>query len=332
MFDIQAVEIFSFIKQLGLAVAGASALWGLVLLRGAKQADDLEKREVCNQLAEKVLLPFGLGTLLSILGWIALFFVSPVATVAHEGIVLDPYMYENINGFGFINILFVFLALLSAWMFGSYQRSRISFNRNVRKFYTGLLAVISVLVGVPVWTGSFGIEQLFFFGHNFHSIITVGTVLLLDYMFFTTESSPIIKRQLYPLLPTASKAIWIGLSIEFLSVSLIFGEALTLTPKFFFMQTIIAVLIINGAFLAGPVNRKLMDSVSGNGSGKLIRRWKLIAGITGVISISSWMTITFLDFIKNTTASYLQLGVAYIGVIALVYVGYQVVERLRPRF
>jgi len=43
--DIQLVEILSFFKQLGLAIAGASVFWGLILLRGAKRTDDSEKKE-----------------------------------------------------------------------------------------------------------------------------------------------------------------------------------------------------------------------------------------------------------------------------------------------
>lgn len=331
MFNIQAIEILLFFKQLGLAVVGASAFWGLILLRGARRAENEEKREVCLHLSQKVLTPLGISAIIAIVAWIAIFFVNPIASVAHEGVVLDQSGYENAQGYGFINILFFLLAVVSAVGFGWYKKNKDKFNARVKKFYTTEFVLAAILLSVPVWTGSFGTEQLFFLGHSLHSIFTIGTVLVLDFIFFSSESSPRIKRQLYPLLPTVSKVIWVGLGIEFASVLFVLDEALMLTPKFFFMQTVIAILIINGAFLAGPINRKLIESVSGDGVKELSRGWTKAAGVAGVISISSWGTITFLDFIKNVTAAYWQLALVYVGAILLAYVAYQVVERSRPR-
>jgi len=331
MFDIQAVEILLFFKQLGLAVVGASAFWGLILLRGAKRATGAEQKEVCLHLSQKILVPLGVSTIIAIIAWVAIFFVSPADSIAHEGIVLDQSGYENAQGYGFVSILFSLLAVVSAVGFGWYKKNRDKFSARAKKFYTVELTLAAMLLSVPVWTGSLGGEQIFFLGHSLHSIFTIGTVLVLDFIFFSSESSPKIKRQLYPLLPTVSKVIWIGLGVEFSSVLFILDEALMLTPKFFFMQTVIVILIINGAFLAGPINSKLIDSVSGEKNKELSGRWAKAAGVAGVISISSWGTITFLDFIKTVTAEYWELAVVYVCLILFVYITYQVVERLRPK-
>ena len=331
MFEFHAIELLSFLKQVGLAVAGASALWGLIVLGGAKRATDSEKKEVCTEVSNKLLLPLALGVLAAGIAWVAIFFVSPGVAAAHEGIVLHTYDYENIKGFGFINILFSLLILYSAIGLGTYRRNPEKFNKRATKFFATELALISVLISIPVWTGNFGVEQIFFFGHNFHSILTFGTVLVLDFIFFTTESSKRIKRQLYPLLPLVSKVIWIGLSMEFLTVSLVFSEALEFTPRFFFMQTVIAILIINGAFLSGPINRKLINSVEGSETGELKGGWKITEGISGVLSISSWTTITFVDSIRNVGVDYWQLILAYAGFILLVYITYRAMERFMPR-
>jgi len=330
MFGIEIVEIALFFKQLGLAVAGASALWGLILTIKSSRTKDDEKKEVFAELAEKLLLPLGLGAIVAILAWISLFFIDAALVSAHEGIVINPGDYGATPTSGIANILFILLAVISALGFGIHKFNKERFNKWIGKFYIAELAVVAVLI-VPVWTGGLVGEQFFFIGHNIHSIITIGTVIILDFLFFASESVDRIKKHFYPFLPNISKAIWIGLGIEFLSVSLVFNEALDLTPKFFFMQTLIGIIIINGAFLAGPMNKKLISSVSGGSVGELSKRWVRIEGIAGVISISSWGTITFLDFLGGLTASYWQLAVFYTGILILTYASYQIIERRRPR-
>ena len=331
MFNIELIELLSFAKQLGLAVAGAGAFWGLVLLRGARKTEDSEKKEVCLYLSRKVPIPLGSGVVVSVIAWIFTFLVTPSATVAHEGITIDTQAYEPLVGFGAISFLFFALTIVSIVGFRWYRKDREKFERRIKGFYLSELAIVSVLISIPAWTGSFGVEQLFLFGHSFHSILTVGTVIVLDFIFFTSESVARIKRQLYPLLPTVSKVIWIGLGIEFLSVLLIFEEAIMLTPMFFFIQTVIAIIIINGAFLSGPMNKKLIESVKGGDVRKLSPKWIKIEGVVGVISISSWTTITFLDFLKGLTASYWQFMTFYIGVLIFAYISYRIIEKTRPR-
>lgn len=331
MLDIQLIELLSFFRHIGLAVVAASAFWGLILLRGARRTEDLEKKEVCSHLSQKILVPLGSGAAVSIAAWILTFLINPVVTTAHGGVDLNTQAYEPIVGFGAISFLFFLLAVVSVVGFRWYRKNREKFERRIRGFYLSELVIASILISVPTWTGNFGTEQLFLLGHSFHSILTVGTVIVLDFIFFATESVARIKRQLYPLLPTVSKVIWIGLGIGFLSEFLIFSESLVLTPKFFFMQTVIAILIMNGAFLAGPMNRKLMESVKGGNVRKLSPKWIKIEGFAGVISISSWGTITFLDFLKGLTVSYGHLAVFYIGLLIVVYGIYVLIEKTRPR-
>lgn len=330
MFGIEVVEVVLFFKQLGLAVVGASALWGFVLRVESRRAKDTEKKEVFAVLSEKLLLPLGLGAIVAILAWLSLIFFDAALVSAHEGIVIDPVDYGATPISRTSNIFFILLAAISAIGFGLYKFNKEKFKKWAGKFYLAELATAAILI-VPVWTGEFEKEQIFFIGHNMHSIITIGTVIVLDFLFFASESVDRIKRHLYPFLPNISKAIWIGLGIEFLGVSLIFSEALDLTPKFFFMQTIVGIIIINGAFLAGPMNKKLISSVSGGVVRGLSKKWVRIEGIAGVISISSWGTITFLDSIRGLTASYWQMAMFYAGVLIFSYALYQIIERRLPR-
>ena len=163
-------------------------------------------------------------------------------------------------------------------------------------------------------------------GHSFHSIFTLGTVLILDFLFLLSRPSDLLRQHIFPLFPTISKVIWVGLAIDFLSVSLVFQEALRLTPKFFFMQTVIAILILNGIWLGGPIARKLMHSMTEGGEA-MTRRWMNIASIAGGLSVSSWGTITFMDSFENLPFAYWQYALGYLALIAILFLGHVVMER-----
>lgn len=331
MLDIAPVELGLFFKQLGLSVAGASALWGLWMSFVSKRSFDKEKSKVFAELSKSLLLPLGIGVLVAMLGWTYLLFLEPISIFAHEGVVIESADHNNVDISGITAVFFGLLALVSVAGFRIYRSDKEKFKKNIRKFYGAQLVIASVLVSFPVWRGSFDAQQIFLIGHNFHSILTIGTVIVLDFIFFASESLERIKKHLYPFLPNVSKVIWVGLGIEFTSVFLIFGEALALTPKFFFAQTIIAILIINGAFLAGPMSKKLIASVSGSKVKNLSKGWVRAEGVAGVISISSWGTVTFIDFLKDVTAPYWQLAVFYIGLLIVVYGIYMLIEKTRPR-
>ena len=59
----------------------------------------------------------------------------------------------------------------------------------------------------------------------------------------------------------------------------------------------------------------------------LNKRWKMVAGIAGVVSIVSWTANTFLDFVQDPTLTYLQLLAFYVGVIIIVYAIFSLVQR-----
>ena len=123
--------------------------------------------------------------------------------------------------------------------------------------------------------------------------------------------------------------IWLGLGIDFLSVALVFPEALQLTPKFFFMQTVIGILIVNGILLAGPVARQLQTSL--REAGVFTKRWKLTGDVAGVISLSSWSAITFVDFFHNLTLEYYQFLGLYAALIVALFCAHALWETFHRR-
>lgn len=324
MFGIDLVEILNFFKQAGLAVAGAASFWGLILFIRSKKRQG-EERESLFQVSLKMFIPLAIGIVTAVAAWGALSF-QPQIVSAHAGIVIHPTIEAAAKGFTISSYLFIWLIVLSLITFYFYKYKKEILFKNLNWFYGILFISILVLISLPVWTGQWGNDQAFFIGHNFHSIFTLGTVLLLDFIFFTIKDSEKLQRVIYPFLPNLSKVIWVGLGFDFLSAWAIFDRANFSEARFFFAQTLIAVLIINGALLSGPINKKLISLVKQGGVKALSKRWNVVAGLCGIVSAVSWIAITFVDFIRGLTLEYPTLMIIYLAAIALIFAGYYVIE------
>ncbi|MDP2736118.1 MAG: hypothetical protein Q8P12_08045 [bacterium] len=325
MFGIELSELFLFLRQTGLALAGAASLWGFVFLVWSRHDHHSQSCVVHEWLGAKLLPLFFAGVATALFAWLALSSVNPA--LAHEGIVLPVTLGHVALG---LETAAPFMLLWGLTLIGGLLFRLFAprfFQKNLEWFYALQLGFVALLMMLFSWGGEMGREQAFFWGHSLHSILTLGTVLVLDFLFLTSQSSAILKQHVYPLFPAISKVIWVGLGIDFLSVALVFGEAVALTPKFFFMQTVIAVLIINGSLLAGPITRRMVSSVKEGGK-KLSGAWERIGDVSGVISISSWGTITLVDSFSNLQLSYLQLLGAYFLLVSVLYLGHALVKRL----
>jgi hypothetical protein len=75
--------------------------------------------------------------------------------------------------------------------------------------------------------------------------------------------------------------------------------------------------------LSGPIARRLMSTIGSELQG----RWRVAANIAGAISITSWMTITFVDFFKNLSLSYPTLLGSYFLLILLVFSMHHLLEK-----
>ncbi|MDA1337329.1 MAG: hypothetical protein O3C23_00975 [bacterium] len=328
MFGIELSELFLFARQLGLVLIGAASLWGFVLTRWTRHRSFEKDCLVYDWIGAKLLLPFFMGVAATLLSWVLL--TSFNLAKAHEGIILASSQNlatqqgEAAGPFLFIWLLVLFFGLLLKKMRPA------SFSQNMEWFYGVHFLFALFFMSFFAWTGEWNKEQLFYLGHSIHSIFTLGTVLILDFLFITSKFSAILKQHVYPLFPTLSKVILVGLGIDFISVALVFNEAIQLTPKFFFMQTIIGILIINGVLLAGPLSRRMLHSQKEGGK-RISLSWEKIGGIAGIISVASWSTVTLVDFFANLTLTYIQLLVFYLVLVLVLYLGHTLMERFQEK-
>ena len=317
--QIELTELLLFGKQLGLALVGAASLWGLVFAIKCRHENEKQRCLIFEWITHRLFTPLCIGIIIALFSWLLLTTFIPV--YAHEGITLISTAVEKSQALALVSpafigwILFLFFALL-------FKIAKPAlFNRYIGIFFAIQLGIAALLMSVPVWVGEFSRAQLFFISHSLHSILTLGTVLILDFLFLISRHSVILKQHIFPLFPTLSKIIWIGLGIDFLSTTLIWSDAIILTPKFFFVQTVIGIIIINGVFLSGPIARKILNSIQEGGE-VLTKRWTSIANTAGIISITSWFTITLVDFFENLTLKYYHFLLLYLALLIIGFLGH----------
>jgi len=306
MNGLELHGLIRFFIQVGIGVAGAASLWGMVLA--------LKKEK---ELSGFLMWPFLAGFALFILNWfLAVFVFFPAKVFGHEGIVIKPSDQFITNGLE-VSAIFVFallfLVLICSFL---YFKRRDVFQKYAAILFLLNFMVIGLIAVLTIFSGQWDRVQVFFSLHSWHSILTLGTVLMVDFLYTVSLRRSELKRVVYPLFFYMSAAIWVGLGIDFVSAFLILEEAFKIDTQFLFEQTLIGIIIINGAFLSGSVNDKLMGLIK-NGK-ELAPRLNNLFALLGSISIVSWTGITFMDFFEFNF-SYFVFATIYLLLVALVF-------------
>ena len=323
---MQWFELISFMRQAGLAIAGAACLWGTVFgIMSYRNKANMTGSIIYQWLARRLMWLLYTGAIISVVGFVILLLLFPAS--AHEGITLVPEIAEITRALYATAPVYIAWLLLLVWGFSSLRfRTHLTY-KGWSWFYLLNFFLIAVLISFYVDIEGGPLQHVIFYAfHGFHSIFTLGTVIVLDFIFLSSKSSQILQQHIIPLFPKISKIIWIGLALDSLSVLLIFPEAVILSPRFFFAQTVVGILIMNGILLSGVLTRRMIRTLN-KGEEPLSGRWLLFADIAGSISITSWMSITFIDFFDGITFSYPQLLGIYVVAIAMVYTGHAVWEK-----
>jgi|AntRauTorcE11897_2_1112592.scaffolds.fasta_scaffold01663_14 hypothetical protein len=327
MFGFTLTEFLLFGKQLGIALAGAAALWGCIFsLRDFHCSKD-RKCIIYDWIAVRIMPLFLVGLGIGTISYVGL--LSTVQALAHEGIAYLPTAPEVAAAFPILTPLFIGLLLLTLIAVSLPHKTADKYANWITYFYAAAFVFAFAITSVPAWRGVVDGQQLFYAGHGFHSIFTVGSVLVLDYLFLLSKRAEILKEHIFALFPTISAVVWFGLAFDFLSALLII-EGFEPTIKLLFMQTVIGILIINGALLSGPLARKMLASVRPGGR-ELHGGWHLLANLAGTISITSWLTITFIDSFESLPFIYTEFLGGYVLVLALVFAGHTLIEWMEER-
>lgn len=322
---IEVLDIVRFFMQVSAGAAGATSLWGFVFwVKSRNESGDRSQSFIA--LSRLVFVIFIAAIAVFLTAWFYSFFAFVPGAAAHEGIVIKPQVTELIRGFE-LNLPLVSILTLTA-LFGVFLWRK----RDLFKKYGGIIfllqfLLVSLILLFGVTVQEFGRDQVFSWLHSWHSILTLGTVITVDVLYMAVSKRDELKRVLYPFFPVMSAAIWIGLGIDFASVFLIVKEAVHVTQQFLFNQTVIAILIINGALLSGKINDLLIGLIRPDRVESISPKTNLVLGISGSLSIVSWLTITFLDFVK-LPFSYFQFLSIYILIVFLAFLSHLILEKL----
>lgn len=324
---IEFKDLILLLKQLGLAIMGAAALWGFIFsIRDSKHTDS--KRWIIDDwISIRIFNLFLFGTVLATICYFIL--IPTINALAHEGIAVKATTPEIIATIPLMSVLYAILLFLSFIMIRLQRKDEEKFSYLLTPFYLTSFLLAMIMTSFSAWRGMFDNIQIFHFMHGFHSIFTLGSVIVLDFLFLISSNSELLKQHIYKMFPVISKVIWVGLSFDFISVFLI-SDHFVVTEKFLFTQTVIAILIINGVILSGPIARKMMKA-SIEKDEHITKNWRNWGNVCGALSITSWITITSLDFFTNLNLNYGQLLITYLTFFIIAFVGHIIFEEKEKR-
>ena len=169
--------------------------------------------------------------------------------------------------------------------------------------------------------------------HLFGFALGLGGATISDLLFLRFLKDFKITTNERDILKLMSQVVWVGLLIIVIS-----GIGLFLTDverfldsaKFLTKMTVIAVIIINGAFLNLLITPKLL-TIAWKTNGIDVKKTSKMSDLAfalGAISVISWYAAFFLGSIKNVPFSYTQLILAYVGMIIIGIVGSQIFKKI----
>lgn len=326
MYGIEIPDLIRFFMQFGVAIAGAASLWGFIFfVKSGKDRSFVD-------LARIAFWIFSAGFLIFIVAWFlaySVFFTPDIQ--AHEGITLAKGTERIENGLLVTFPVVLTLALVGLLFFSAGLISEKFFLKFGKFFFLAQFFLISLFTAFIVYSGELGLEQLTHFLHNWHSILTLGTVISVDILYLATMRKDDLRRVLYIFFPFMSAVIWIGLGLDFVSAAVVYyGDGFQVGPQFIFNQVVVAIIILNGILLTGRETNVLRSLVKPDRVDFVGPREELIFGLSGSVSIVSWSTITFIDFSELTAPIFLMF-VGYVLFIVFVFITQKILKKIIMR-
>jgi len=327
MFGIEVVEILSISRQIGIAIIGAAAFWGIIFLWISKKSKDDRVSALWQGAAQKLLWIFFPALFFYGIAWVILAIQQcAFCASAHEGISyvqeVSKMPLEMTGQFPlFFSLMFVGFIIGGLLLF-----AKRTIFAHLFWVYTFFLLLVSFIVIYP-WTGvesiGIGVSRGL---HGWHSILTLGSVVVVDFLYIALRYN--LKQLLPKIFIMVSFGIWVGLGLDFLSSGIVFGDEFSLTDKTLFMQTLIGIIIINGVLLSGPFTQAILSFQRRIHAEVVSVGFHRLICISGSISLASWIAVTALDGFRSLTLAYWQLLIFYIVFIAFIYISREVLDKL----
>ncbi len=169
----------------------------------------------------------------------------------------------------------------------------------------------------------FELKTIFLVMHLVGVALGAGGAFASDGVFFTSLKDKKISKDELGILEILSKTTWIGLILLIISGVGMFAmnpAELSASSKFLAKMSVVAILFLNGVvfnivhlpFIGKHIGKTLYNKDSRN---KMTDTPWLI--ISGVISMSSWLTAIILGALRNIQLSYIEIIILYLGMVAI---------------
>lgn len=335
MFGVELIEVLIFFRQFAIAVVGASTLWGLIFLFFSRISKNKRDSAMWQGIAQRLLQAFFLSLFAYGLVWAGIAVLECAFCVsAHEGISIA----KNTQGLPHVMqqqfALYVALMLVGISSFCMLFWKRFFLLTHLSILYGISFILVSAILLYP-WGALLELElgslrnYTSLALHDWHSILTLGSVVLVDFLFVTLKANfRSFPAKIFPLM---TRGIWIGLGLDFISSGLILNKEFLSTDRILFMQTLIGIIIINGVLLSGPISRAVLSFHERMQTESLPKNLDIIAGISGALSITTWISITALDGFRAITLSYSQLALAYVLFFVAFFASRKILEKFIER-
>jgi len=163
------------------------------------------------------------------------------------------------------------------------------------------------------------------FFHILGVAVGFGGVVMSDYIFLSSMRVGKITKERFEFLKESSRMVWIGVLLMVISGALLFFEfpdRYLASGKFLAKMTLVAILIINGAFFHWyhlPRLKRYLDA-----SLPTLPEFKRHVStllIGGAISSVSWLGALLLGVIGRSPYTYWQVVLVYLAILAVGIVG-----------
>ena len=241
------------------------------------------------------------------------------------------------------NSLVVFLVLassVSAVLFSLYLTFIQLFR--IKQFCFWCLTSAGICIGIfilSILISDFGFlpllaqyYNLFVILHLFGVALGLGSVIVVDVLFYKFLEDFTISKYEYNIMKTLSQVIWFALAILIISglcFYMVRSSELNHSPRFLVKMIVVLVITINGALLNLIVAPKMMEikfdeKYAVKEKGYYIRK---LAFALGAISMVSWLAAFFLGIFQGLKIEFLSLLGIYIGITIVAVVSSQILER-----
>ena len=168
--------------------------------------------------------------------------------------------------------------------------------------------------------------------HLIAAAIGLGTATITDVFFFKFLKDFKISELEASVLNALSQVIWFALALIILTgigLYLPASERLLDSSKFLVKMIVVAIIVVNGAFLNLLISPKLVHISFGEShehqSGEL-RKLRKLAFALGAISITSWYSAFILGALHKLSFSFPELLSVYLALVAVAVIGSQITE------